>query len=551
VSLRRIAWRALTCALFIGCGIGETISLGASAGALPDAAGAGGSGGMGGGGGGSDAGSGGMAGASDASVLDAGLVDAAMLDAGDDAGPIAACMPQRSSLVTSCTPRTTADAEPLVLRTLFEWPPVSEPEVEQIIASNMPLVGPFTDDDGNGLIDACDVPDVLVVTQLVNGSSALFVISGDTGATLFRFNAEVASNVTPALGDLDSDGTIEVVTLSAMGDLLIFGHTGQVESVGEASTLWPFQATKCHAIAIHDLEGDGRGEILSGWDVFDSDGTLRFSYQNEAGALPGEGEACIAPVAADIDGDGLLEVFFTPASVYDSGGTPLFGLNDPGASFVANVQGSALPEVIFATSTRFALVHEGHDQRFTLLADPCLSPGVRFADLDGAGGIEVVTPSCGLRVLELNADQLFVRWQSALPNISAGSLSVFDLRGRGTPDILHASSDGLFAHDASNGDLLLQHIELGSNNTPFGPVIADVDNDGSADILLLTDSPDRPRLVALSAAARDFAPARRIYSQYANQVTHQDENGALMRLPSAFFPSHQNAQLEDGHLCLP
>jgi hypothetical protein len=82
-------------------------------------------------------------------------------------------------------------------------------------------------------------------------------------------------------------------------------------------------------------------------------------------------------------------------------------------------------------------------------------------------------------------------------------------------------------------------------------VIADVNNDGSADVLVIAETDDGVQLVALGSPAKGFAPVRRIYNQYANQVTHIDENAQLVSHAQSFSLSHQTAQIEGDHLCIP
>jgi hypothetical protein len=547
---------ALACALLFGCGIGDTISLGTTASApAPGGAGAGGSAGA------PSGGSGGMISVFDAGMLppvDAGdglCMDEARMDearcapdAGADAAAMPLCVPQLDSIVTTCTLSSSPEALPLALDMLFEWPKPGELLDGQVSSAGMPIVGPFTDDDGNGVIDACDIPDVVLPVAL-SGRNALVVLSGDTGDMHFELELDVAENVVPAIADLDADGTIELVTLSPGGQLLIYAHTGLIERAGESSTVWPFQSGGCHAMAIHDLEGDGTPEIIGPWDVFENDGSHRFGHTTTPPLEP-EAGGCNAPLAADLDGDGRLEVIFAGTAVYEANGMLRFDLAVRGTSLIANHRATPLPELMVANAIGLTLLDEAQDSASTTYEHSCMSPAARVSDIDQNGLLDVISPACGLTAYEIEPEQMLVRWHNPL-DLGVGALSLFDLRARGALDIILTTSSGLFVHDGKSGDVLVQRIEFMGSATPLAPVIADVDNDGSADILLMSEGPERPRLLAIRARERDFAPARRIYSQYANQVTHVNENGTPLARSSAFFPSHTSAHVENGHLCVP
>ena len=70
-----------------------------------------------------------------------------------------------------------------------------------------PLVANLTDDNGDGAIDLCDIPDVVVVASTGAGQpnepGHIYLLDGQTGAQELMIPTTVDGTVTPALGDLD------------------------------------------------------------------------------------------------------------------------------------------------------------------------------------------------------------------------------------------------------------------------------------------------------------------------------------------------------------
>ena len=89
------------------------------------------------------------------------------------------------------------------------------------------------------------------------------------------------------------------------------------------------------------------------------------------------------------------------------------------------------------------------------------------------------------------------------------------------------------------------------------PVIADVDNDGSAEILLSVRAGDNSAsVIALGAAQGSFMPARRIWNQFNYVADDVNEDGSLVypspgswRLTNTF---RAQARIDRfGRLCAP
>jgi outer membrane protein assembly factor BamB len=119
-----------------------------------------------------------------------------------------------------------------------------------------PIVANFTDDNGDGMIDLCDIPDVIVATGggPIGAKGSLYMLSGDKGQLEYTFDlaGDVDSSVNPALGDIDGDGIPEVLANDTEGHLVAFDNKGKVK--WKSTVIGAYKnvtASYCHAIAIH------------------------------------------------------------------------------------------------------------------------------------------------------------------------------------------------------------------------------------------------------------------------------------------------------------
>ena len=100
-----------------------------------------------------------------------------------------------------------------------------------------PLVVNLTDDNDDGVVDMCDVPDVIVLLYPQNSPfwGNLYVLDGETGTLHYRIEDELVALAHPAVGDIDGDGVAEIVAVRRSlapgvpvtgGELVAYNHDG-------------------------------------------------------------------------------------------------------------------------------------------------------------------------------------------------------------------------------------------------------------------------------------------------------------------------------------
>jgi hypothetical protein len=508
-------------------------------------------------------------GESDAASADGGGAD---LDASkdataDDGGPDAdagdsseACAVPEDRTTQTCTQAATD--QPFSPRVKWRFPPPSL-ELKEASAPGVPLVANLTDDNGDGRIDLCDMPDVLLATGGGSKGAALWLLSGDTGRVHTLMGEPILPGSVPAIADLDSDGVPEIVAITASGTLAALNPDGEVLWRGATVKRPTGVLATCWALSIYDLEGDGSPEILAGFQVFDASGAPRFGANTDLiGVVLPLFEGCIAPIAADLDGDGLLEVLFGHET-YHADGMRYWGHQPQTASVptVANLDDDPELEVLLSTAENLVVFEHDGTAR-TTLAHTCGGSALSVHDFDGDGRDELALPNCygagRARVFTLEPSGLAERLNllDPLDNGAFSGLAAFDLAGHKQAALVYVDPAASAVYAGAAGGLLFEGTRTtgGAQGTP---VIADVDKDGSADLLLGAYEADGAALLTVvSEKDGRWMPARRIWNQFAYHVTNIHEDGRVPKGPSDApqlpVRMRTNAQLdENGKLCLP
>ena len=450
----------------------------------------------------------------------------------------------------TCTQKAPADAfSPSVQ---WEWtgPAPSDPSSQFTGTFSTPLVGNFTDDNGDGSIDLCDVPDILVQSidslgfgsgaQLLIATGYIYMLAGDTGAQELKFPTPVDMLVYPAFGDIDNDGLPDVLAADQGGHLIAFKHDGSLKwqspVVGGYRTT--FASAECTAIAIYDLDGDGNPEILFGWEVYDNKGNKLFGDPTNAAEWDSQ-YWCVTPTAADLDGDGKLEVILGHEA-FRADGSQYYKLQNfpPAHPQIANLDDDPEPEIFLTNANGITILEHTGAVKFGPVrpTDPnpapnCWGKPAVVHDFDGDGKAEIAAATCtDYSVYSVGPQSLTARWTVNVQDISGlATATAFDFLGDGVAEAIYADETQIYVFDGKTGATDLTAPRQSGTLIEY-PVVADVDNDGSAEIVYVsnyTQGSSGPTLTVLRDAEERWIPARRIWNQYSYHVTNVREDGTI------------------------
>jgi hypothetical protein len=397
------------------------------------------------------------------------------------------------------------------------------PEYADVWAT--PTVGRIYDTNCDGQIDALDPPAVVFVAghlyerrQCSAGiyddrpcqQGVLRALDGATGAELWSLRrphdgAPGFAGMSVALGDITGDGRMEVVAAGGDGRIAIIDGDGNPLAISEepiagwnvANFGWG------GGLAIADVDGDGYPEIGYGDQIFtthDAQGGLVLTRY-----VGGQGGRMINRATSffvDLDGDGRLELL-AGRIAYAFDGQELTALWNreglPANAFdaIADFDGDGLPEVVLVGNGQLWIL-DGATGATEL--GPVNIPGSgsggppTVADFRGEGKREIgVAMQDNYSLFSPNYDEgtIEVMW-SELNHDHSSSVTgstVFDFEGDGIAEVVYADECYLWVYDGPTGQPKFIGMTTSFTGTEAS-VVADVDGDGSAEIVLVSNGVD-------------------------------------------------------------
>ena len=408
---------------------------------------------------------------------------------------------------------------------------------------------------GGGLaaadLDGDGVPEIVAcMNPGPGGAGCCDAVAQNTGAIAFKADGTVLwtqSDTTkvhcgyqhPAIGDVDQDGHPEVL----IGHTLLDGATGAIKKELDPATSWGQTLS-----GLSDVDGDGLLDVVDGQRAYRADGSVIWDLRPN----PNDPNQPSIPVGyhavGDFDGDGLAEVV-----VISSGGPHAMYLvhYDPASPSGAKILRSKV-DINNGTST----------------AAYCNAPGKEYgggpptvADFNGDGVPDVGAAGAvgyvvfdGKKMMDMAvaSDQLTLWFQTTHDCSSAVTGSaVFDFNGDGKAEAVYSDEYRLYMYDGLTGANLLTPICNTTGTLWEYPVVADVDNDGQADIVVAStaygitcpdDGSKQSGIRVFSSKNGSWVRTRRVWNEHTYHITNINEDGTV---PAVEKPNFTQPGLND------
>lgn len=397
-----------------------------------------------------------------------------------------------------------------------------------------PFIGNLNDDNGDGVIDTDDTPDVVITME----SGTIVALDGATGTELWSRSGNARGSGI-AVADADGDGITDIVALDSGYKPILLSNTGELKWTCPTRMWMGWYPT----LTVTDVEGDGQPEILAGnYLINGADGTLLtvFDYSNIQ---------YWAPTTADIDQDGIQEIFIFN-HVYSPDGTLLWTSPARGTKGhwvgIADVDGDPSAEVIQVGGGSIVV----HDEDGTVLSDVSSTSAENtgpmcVSDFDGDGEVEMAWANeTTMAVYELDGTE---NWSVPIDEFaSQNSCSAYDFDQDGIAEILYADHETFRIFDGATGAVRYSNSEHHSVTITEYPTVADIDKDGSAEIVVVSNNAHSPMSMVTVFGHTDSAwvHAPQTWGIHDFAVTNLNQDGTV---PAPAAPWWQTYNMYRGY----
>lgn len=422
---------------------------------------------------------------------------------------------------------------------------------------NVPLVAPLYDTNGDGKINTLDEPQVIFPTYWTYyyTGSYLRILDGKTGREIRTPDVLIEALVTPAIADIDGDGKPEIIAIRQGGNLVAINPDGSIkwqsaDTLNRPTNPWG-------GITVADFDGDGKAEIFYSNQVFNFDGTLRWTAPSGRGRIGGVylgfNQISIPVVEAVKAGERPLLLLGGAAfnhlgqQVWEAVEANGSAIGD-GFVAVSDLDGDGSAEIVLISRRRLFILSDTG----TVKIGPIGLPGGDFggpptiADFDGDGlpdiGVALARVYCAYRGDGTNL------W--CKPTLDTGGYTgstVFDFSAGGKAEVLYADESQFWIFDGQSGQAL-KVLANPSQTASEYPVVADIDGDGRSDLLVGANYSGYSLKVpsgvrAFSGVDPGWVGSRSIWNQHAYSISNVNDDLSLPRNPVPSWQTHNTYRL--------
>lgn len=422
------------------------------------------------------------------------------------------------------------------------------------------IVGHLTDDNGDGHYDENDVPTLVFAGRTLNpeSASALVAVSGKDGHELWRrTDIQATGNGSVAIADIDGDGKPEVLVSN-------WNRTKLYALRNDGSVLWSTATGPAFSseavfdgITVADLNQDGKPEIIQGNHVFDNTGKLLWVGAGDGGGTVYGSNYGFVSIAADIRPDIPGMEVIAGRTLYDADGHIIWNRTDiscDGFNAVGDFGYPNPPQIVLAScGTLYLLDRNGKTIWKTFVYGGGQGGPPTVADFGGEGKPQIgVAASRNYTVYGADGS---VRWSAQTYDLSSNvtGSSAFDFLDNGKVEVLYGDEQMFRIYDGATGAVLWSTVNPSGTTFEY-PVVADVDNDGHADIVIganaspSSSSPLRGVRV-FSAATGGWAPTRTVWNEHGYHITNINDDGSVPQFEQSSWKNSNTYRLNTfpGH----
>ena len=389
-----------------------------------------------------------------------------------------------------------------------EWTPSAEDPYANHKRVSTPIVIDTPHDSGQA-------NEILFVTGTISTSDpgVIRIIDGEKCALRETIVSDViSSTATPAAADVDGDGFVEIFASIQSGTRHGIGAWHWDSGLSKYKLWWTSYGEYSSSvvggsIAIHDINHDGQPEIIGyGGEVFDASTGTRL---NEGQTI---NELSYTPTLGDFDSDGIIEIIGT-SNIYrwDSGTNRWVvkypnihsgvGIHHAFADFGKPKENGTfdfttldgIAEIVSCGNQNVNISTLSGETVFKQTISDTGSAPCAIGDFEGDGLPEIATafkdsyrifdPRCRETDPECTDEGVLWAQKTQTASILYGGSSLFDFDGDGVTEAVYADACYTRIYDGRTGEVLFSSSH--ANPSWFGyPVIADVDNDESPEIVV-------------------------------------------------------------------